>query len=150
MHGQIGTSKTSRSSVNSSLRGSSIVQFLLMCLVVLYRLLVALIVVAVVFQLGRGAYRYLARSTEYLPHTETKTMYVAGDWLNSEVRTCFTDVTRTGIVDSLYCSGWEGQAHSLQIRFWGRTERPDFKDRTDYWRWRCIRHEEGFTCYAIN
>jgi hypothetical protein len=146
----ISTSNTNRSSGWVRLRESTVMQFLRISLVVLYRLLVALIVVAVVFQLGRGAYRYLARSTEYLPHTETKTMYVAGDWFNSEVRTCFTDVTRTGIVDSLYCSGWEGQAHSLQIRFWGRTERPDFKDRTDYWRWRCIRHEEGFTCYAIN
>jgi len=120
-----------------------------------------LVLLFVIGVIGYGAYNALNNSG-WVPHTRTVDMYMAGDWLVGENRTCIAFQMAPGgsnnipQITSIDCpvGDYSEKPHNIQIEFWGRTSRPEImqgaESLEDHFEWRCTRHLEGFTCWALN
>ena len=112
---------------------------------------------------GGGIWAYnVANDSGYIPHTRTVDLYMRGEWLQSENKTCVGFPKWSTLNDevklaSLNCvpDSLEGlQPHNIPVHFWGRIDRPGMKQGTlkvgREFTWRCTRKSDDFTCYAIN
>ena len=98
----------------------------------------------------------------WIPHTRTVDVYMKGEWLQGENRVCI-GVPNWNIPNphvelaTLNCVPEalnELQPHNLNVRFWGKIDRPDLVRNqimigADF-RWRCTHESESFVCRAIN
>ena len=119
-----------------------------------------LFTLAIMIALPLGGYTAL-NDAGYIQHTHTVDLYMAGDWLVGENRTCIAfETVPTGKqgdpeVSSLDCpvGDYTERPHNVEVKFWGKVSRPELlrgTDATGGFEWRCLRQADGFTCYALN
>jgi hypothetical protein len=102
----------------------------------------------------------LADNAGDVPHTKTVDLYMAGDWLVGENRTCSAIQGRDKASDpvslgAIFCpsDAPSEHPHNVEIRFWGKVSRPELVLDTNSPRdsdWRCVRQSDEFTCYALD
>jgi hypothetical protein len=98
------------------------------------------------------------KETGYIPHTKTVDMYMSGDWLVGENRSCVGYQSNSSggppELTALDCpvESYTERPHNVEVKFYGKTSRPDHfsPQGTSEFEWRCKREESGFTCYALN
>jgi hypothetical protein len=100
----------------------------------------------------------------YVSHTQTVDMYMNGDWLQGENRTCIGIQGREASdsepkIDTLFCptDATSDSSHNLSVHFWGKISRPEaipssyaHQSSTPRFEWRCTRESDSFTCYALD
>jgi hypothetical protein len=122
--------------------------------------LFAFFICAIVWVALSGSFDSLNRAG-WVPHTRTVNLYMQGDWLEGENRTCLGVQTQVAKgkpaeITRLICPvEYLGDtSHNLPVRFWGRVSRPNAQHSDEPWgsrfRWNCTRNGDGFVCKAIN
>jgi len=96
-----------------------------------------------------------------MTHDKNVDVYMKGDWLVGENRTCagiqtFGDAQHPKEMAELFCpvDAEDKNPHNLKVRFWGKISRPDASASDEVnglkGAWRCTRESDIFTCRAIN
>ena len=100
----------------------------------------------------------------YIPHKANIKLSMAGNWLENESRTCLSGYAfdykkQAYSADTMACpaDAFAETQHDLPVTFYGKVERAVVHDfvrsngnligDSD---WRCVKHSDGFTCYAID
>jgi hypothetical protein len=119
----------------------------------------ACVTYAILGGLGYWGYTSLDE-TGYIEHTRAIDIYMTPNWLDGENRTCqgmaILDRNLHPSIFAVACpvGNTDGIAHNLPLRFYGKTTRTDLAIADvvtgNRFQWRCVRHDDTFTCYAIN
>ena len=123
---------------------------------VVFGCVAVLILLGIAAAVGFG----LLNSSGWVSRSKAVDLYVSGDWVRGEDRTCVGVQSRlpdeAPEVTALDCR-IDGSAedphnqHQVEIRFYGKISRPDLLVRSaSDSEWRCRRGGFGFTCYAMN
>lgn len=89
-------------------------------------------------------------------HDSAVDVYMKGDWLVGENRVCSgvqaLQPDDTYIMDALFCpaEAEASQGHNINVKFWGKTSRPDAVKANRLLTWQCTRNSDGFTCKALD
>ena len=92
----------------------------------------------------------------WIPHHHDTPVFIAGDWMVGELRTCEMQIMvgEEGMHDYLLdCAGGQGKPHLLPAKYWGRLDRDDVGRRESQQRfgtWRCQRKEDSLVCKAMD
>jgi hypothetical protein len=119
-----------------------------------------LVILVILVWGGYGIFQW-SESAGYTPHTKTVDVYMKGDWLVGENRTCagiqtLGDAGHPKEMTALLCpiDAEYKDPHNLNVKFWGRISRPDASvlDEASGTKgaWLCTRESDTFTCKAIN
>jgi hypothetical protein len=106
---------------------------------------------------GGGFIAYTALDNAgWIQHNQIVDLYMKGDWLIGENRTCTGFQSGTGEAShltSLSCPetfALDEAPHNMSIKFWGKVSRPDMTKAGLFLQWQCTRTSEGFVCKALN
>jgi hypothetical protein len=118
-----------------------------------------LFILAVIGAAGFALYN-VADSSGLVPHSATVDLYMDGNWLEGENRTCLgthnAPAPNLGDITSLSCSEkFETEKpHNMTVKFWGKTIRAATDNKTpelgSLHHWLCTRHSDGFVCKALD
>ena len=116
-----------------------------------------LFTVAILIGLTVGGYTVL-NDAGWIQHAHTVDLYMAGDWLVGENRTCVAfEAVPTGKqgdpeIYALDCpvGDYTERPHNVEVKFWGKVSRPELLHPFGSFEWRCLRQSDGFTCYALD
>ena len=116
--------------------------------------------------LGFVAIKFVADSFErgVLPRKANIKLSMAANWLDNESRTCLSGYAfdykrQVYAADTMACpaDAFAESQHDLPVTFYGKLERAEVHDfvrsngnligDSD---WRCVKHSDAFTCYAID
>jgi hypothetical protein len=108
--------------------------------------------------LGGGAYwgSNALDDAGWIPHEHTVDLYMKGNWLDGENRTCTGFQSGQGEsvhLTSLSCPGTSAldeTPHNMSMKFWGKVSRPEMIRDGLWLSWKCTRTGEGFVCRALN
>jgi hypothetical protein len=82
-----------------------------------------------------------------IPHSVDAVITAEPSWLPGESKNCIAFPDQGNVTRFVHCD--KGPEHQIEIKFWGRTERtgPNVENGV---RWKCVKRNEGFTCYALD
>ena len=99
-------------------------------------------------------------SSGWVSHSRSVNLYISGDWITGESRSCLGLQSRLPgeppEITSLDCriDGSAENPHdrnNIEVKFFGKISRPDLLvSETTEFKWRCRREGDRFTCYASN
>ena len=118
-----------------------------------------LVVVIFLVAASVASYDFLD-SSGWVPHSKSVDLYISGDWLAGENRSCLGIQSRLPgeppEITSVDCridasAETPHNRNKIGIKFFGKISRPDLllSDTTEF-EWRCRQDGSGFTCYAVN
>jgi len=101
-----------------------------------------------------------ANRAGWIPHRQETTVYMGiGGWQVGDHRDCVALPETNGTMIFMGCVGQrraEMAPSVWPVTYWGQTRREDMYQLIhgnpgNYaWRWRCQRHKDSLTCWAIN
>jgi hypothetical protein len=93
----------------------------------------------------------------WIPHHHDTPVFVTGDWMVGELRTCKMQIIIGERGESydyfLDCAAGQGKPHRLPVNYWGRLERDDVGRLYAHQRlgsWQCQRKEDSLICKALD
>ena len=101
-----------------------------------------------------------ANRAGWVPHRAETTVYFGrADWAVGQERKCIALPESDGGMIFLGCvagSNPELSPEVWPVTYWGQTQRPDMYEYVHAdpgmhtWNWRCRRHRNSLTCWAVN
>jgi hypothetical protein len=110
----------------------------------------------VVFAIVCGGGYSALNDAGWVPHNAAVDMYMKGEWLIGENRTCTgfqSGLGESAHLTSLSCPetvALDETPHNMTIKFWGKISRPEMARAGLWLSWKCTRTSDGFVCNAIN